>query len=100
MIRLLYQSLIPYRPGKLKYANPNLYLWHISSVRFVLDLFDELRFPDGGVQLLQKESAAFAFFHLGDRIGYGKVVTGRKKDVIEIAFNQMTPERLIGSQLV
>ena len=53
------------------------------------DYIDKFGFTDGGMQLLQKEFTAFAFFHLGNRIGNVQIITEGKKDFIEVTFDQM-----------
>ena len=65
----------------LTYSSSNGYKYYISSI--------EYGFADGGMQLLQKEVAAFIFFHLGNRIGNVQIITEGKKDFVEVTFDQM-----------
>ena len=59
----------------------------------ILDFLNELGFADSGMQLLQKKFTAFAFFHLGNCIGYVQVVTEGKKDFVEIKVRMTADKR-------
>ena len=74
----------------------------IANLRLKLfaHLVDELIFTDGRMDLLQKIFASFSFLHIRYAVQNVQVLADLDKQLIEIAFNQMTIKIWICNQLI